>query len=398
MSFVRPMETQMTNTSLFPHEQANACADAVTALQNLMVVSLAMPVWSGTKVMTPAELNAAGGTALPAELVTNSGKRVIDPKLLNPFSALRRKAQRMLGAIGVSFVGGAYAIPVAEADKTLQTLELIISEYEKERDRFLADYDANVESWIAQNPGYEELLRTGCLTKSEVSKKFGAYYTTLKLSTESERDRNRAGQVVDDLSSKALDEVSKDASDYAKGILNKSAISRRGIPRIQAIRDKLFGLGFLSNTITPVVQMIDSVLIKLPSEGELEGGMASEWKSLVMLLANRSMLQDFVDGLCTLQTATFNLPNAFLPPQKVAQKVDDCSLTLDLDEPKVQTEPSEMTSTRIDDDDEFHLDDISDVDVLEGQQNVDDEDDDFVDISHIVEQPSNTQAFTSFYF
>ena len=44
MSFVRPMETQMTNTSLFPHEQANACADAVTALQNLMVVSLAMPV------------------------------------------------------------------------------------------------------------------------------------------------------------------------------------------------------------------------------------------------------------------------------------------------------------------------------------------------------------------
>lgn len=388
----------MTNTSLFPHEQANACTDAVTALQNLMVVSLAMPVWSGTKVMTPAELNAAGGTALPAELVTNSGKRVIDPKLLNPFSALRRKAQRMLGAIGVSFVGGAYAIPVAEADKTLQTLELIISEYEKERDRFLADYDANVESWIAQNPGYEELLRTGCLTKSEVAKKFGAYYTTLKLSTDSERDRNRAGQVVDDLSSKALDEVSKDASDYAKGILNKSAISRRGIPRIQAIRDKLFGLGFLSNTITPVVQMIDSVLVKLPSEGELEGGMASEWKSLVMLLANRSMLQDFVDGQCTLQTATFILPNAFQQPQKVAQNVDDRSLTLDLEEPEAQPELIETTPTTTDDDDEFHLDDFSDVDVLEGQQSVNDVEDDLGDISHIVEQPSNTQPFTSFYF
>ncbi len=42
--------------------------------------------------MTPSELNAAGGAALPTTLVTNGGKKVIDPKQLNVFSALRRQA------------------------------------------------------------------------------------------------------------------------------------------------------------------------------------------------------------------------------------------------------------------------------------------------------------------
>lgn len=381
----------MTNNTLFPHEQINsAVMDAIEALENLMVISLVMPVWSGTKVMTPAEMNAAGGMSLPAELVTNSGKRVIDPTLLNPFSALRRKAQRMLGSTGVSFVGGAYAIPCAEADKALKMLEAIISEYEKERDHFLAAYDSNVEAWIAQNPGYEELLRAGSLTKSEVSKKFGAYYTTLKLSTSTERDRSRAGQVVEDLSTKALDEVSKDASEYAKGIFNKSKISRRGIPRVRAMRDKLFGLGFLSNSITPVVKLIDSVLVRLPQEGELDGVVASEWKSMIMLLANRSMLQDFIDGKCTLQTVTFNMPSVPNPVNSASS--EESSLTLDLDEPKAQPD----TKT---DDDEFNLDDFADVEVHKEQgQGKDNEDDEFGDISHVIEQPSTKQSFTSFYF
>ena len=254
--------------TLFPHETVNAATNAVAALENLTVLSLTMPVWSGTKVMTPSELNAAGGAALPTTLVTNGGKKVIDPKQLNVFSALRRQAHRLLGSQGVAFAGGAYAIPNNLADAIMQKLELIINEYEHARDDFLANYDKYVEEWIAQNPGYEALLRAGVLTQAEVEKKFGAYYTTLKLSTSTPRDRERADQVVEDLGSKALDEVSRDAADYARSILTKSEVSRRGLNRIRLLRDKLYGLGFLSSAITPVVTLIDNVLGKIPMKGD----------------------------------------------------------------------------------------------------------------------------------
>lgn len=350
-------------TTLFPHETVNAATNAVAALENLTVLSLTMPVWSGTKVMTPSELNAAGGTALPTTLVTNGGKKVIDPKQLNVFSALRRQAHRLLGSQGVAFAGGAYAIPNNLADAIMQKLELIINEYEHARDDFLANYDKYVEEWIAQNPGYEALLRAGVLTQAEVEKKFGAYYTTLKLSTSTPRDRERADQVVEDLGSKALDEVSKDAADYARSILTKSEVSRRGLNRIRLLRDKLYGLGFLSSAITPVVRLIDNVLGKIPMKGDLQGSVASEWKALIMLLANREMLGQFANGEIAFQASAFTLPSG--QPAARPTDTDERSLAFNFDEAKTE-EPSD--SAPAPEDDDFDLDDFDDASDVPGGQ------------------------------
>ena len=352
-------------TTLSPHEMTSDATNAVAALDNLTVLSLTMPVWSGTKVMTPSELNAAGGTALPSSLVTNGGKKVIDPKHLNPFMACRRKAHRLLGSLGVAFAGG-YAIPNQNADVAMQKLELIITEYEWAQAEFLANYTANIEDWIAKNPGYEGLLRAGVLTESEVEKKFGAYYTTLKLSTSTTRDRDRAGKLVEDLGTRALDEVSKDAAEYARGILTKPEVSRRGLGRIRQLRDKLYGLGFLSSAITPVVKLIDDVLVKMPDKGDLTGADASEWKALVMLLANRDMLEQFADGRMTFQS-TFTLPGASMSATDAsavpAAESDVQSMSLDFDdmEPVVSTESKESQVSKTD---EFDFD-VCDFDGLD---------------------------------
>lgn len=345
-------------TTLFPHEMNSDATNAVAALDNLTVLSLTMPVWSGTKVMTPSELNAAGGTALPSSLVTNGGKKVIDPKHLNPFMACRRQAHRLLGSLGVAFAGG-YAIPNQNADAAMQKLELIITEYERAQAEFLANYTANIEEWIAKNPGYEALLRAGVLTKSEVEKKFGAYYTTLKLSTSTTRDRDRAGKLVEDLGTRALNEVSKDAAEYARGILTKPEVSRRGLGRIRQLRDKLYGLGFLSSAITPVVKLIDDVLVKMPDKGDLTGADASEWKALVMLLANRDMLEQFADGRMTFQS-TFTLPGASMSATDAsavpAAEPDVQSMSLDLEdvEPAGNGDSPESQDSKTD---EFDFDD-----------------------------------------
>ena len=94
--------------------------------------------------------------------------------------------------------------------------------------------------------------------------------------------------------------------------------------RIRLLRDKLYGLGFLSSAITPVVTLIDNVLGKIPMKGDLQGSVASEWKALIMLLANREMLGQFANGEIAFQASAFTLPS--VQPAAMPTDTDDFDL------------------------------------------------------------------------
>ena len=127
-----------------PHKSQAPHYDAVAALENLTVLSLTMPVWSGTKVTHPNSM-LPGGAALPTTLVTNGGKKVIDPKQLNVFSALRRQAPDC-SISGRRVAGRGYVpFPTDLADAIVQKLELIIDEYEHAHDFWPTD--KYVEEW-----------------------------------------------------------------------------------------------------------------------------------------------------------------------------------------------------------------------------------------------------------
>ena len=133
--------------------------------------------------------------------------------------------------------------------------------------------------------------------------------------------------------------------------------------RIRLLRDKLYGLGFLSSAITPVVTLIDNVLGKIPMKGDLQGSVASEWKALIMLLANREMLGQFANGEIAFQASAFTLPS--VQPAAMPTDTDERSLAFNFDEAKTE-EPSD--SAPAPEDDDFDLDDFDDAsDVPSGQ-------------------------------
>ena len=106
--------------------------------------------------------------------------------------------------------------------------------------------------------------------------------------------------------------------------------------------------------------------LKMPDKGDLTGADASEWKALVMLLANRDMLEQFADGRMTFQS-TFTLPGASMSATDAsavpAAESDVQSMSLDFDdmEPVVSTESKESQVSKTD---EFDFD-VCDFDGLD---------------------------------
>ena len=292
----------------------NSLTRAVEKLDKITVVCLSMSIWSGAKTISESEIEAAGGAALPNSIANLGSKKVVNPDDLAPFSKIRTRTYRYLRANGVNFCKGAVAIPLDKSDEILKGLDSLIEEFDRCKDEFLASYDDKLQQWIDQNPAYEELIRNGALSKSEVESRFGASLHTLQVQNVRERDRARNVKLAEDLGSRLLDEVSTDAEKYCVSIVTKETISRRGISVVEKFREKLSSLSFLTDKIIPVVSLLDGVLSRIPEKGDLEGEIAGDFKAAVTILANRRLLQQFIDGLITFEsqrTTFFGLSSAF---------------------------------------------------------------------------------------
>ena len=335
-----------TNLSVTPTNEA------VKQLDKIAVVCLNMSVWSGTKTISQTELEAAGGTALPNSIADIGSKKVFNPEDLAPFAKVRTRAYRYLRAHGVNFCRGAVAIPLNESDAILTGLDLLIDEFNRYKADFLASYDQKLQDWIQQNPGYEDLIRNGALTKTEVAKRFDASVNVLQVQNIREKDRERNARLADDLGTRLLDEVSADAEKYNQTIVLRQSIARRGIPVIAKLRDKLRSLAFLTSSIQPVVNMLDDVLTRLPATGELEGSDCSNFKVAVMILANRKLLQQFVDGEISYESqrsALFSANPDVQTPEQMSIPNNEVATSVSKTETETETSAGDQNQQLTDD-------------------------------------------------
>ena len=62
------------------------------ALNDVIVVSLDVRIWSGRKKLRPEDLTTSGRLP-PKDLVSLGSKKIFDPKALKPFAEVKRKAE-----------------------------------------------------------------------------------------------------------------------------------------------------------------------------------------------------------------------------------------------------------------------------------------------------------------
>jgi Protein of unknown function (DUF3150) len=257
-------------------------------LDRLAVIKIEATLWSGRKKLRPEDLILGDGSRLPPpDLATLGSKRIADPRDVQVFARLKKEGERSCQRVGSRFLGG-YAIPEPELPSVLQSLDRIQNEFEAARFDFLSRYDQAVAAWANQHPDFSEAIRRAVDPVGKVAHQLGFDFVVFRLKTP-EGNASTLERKLRGLSETLLSEVAQEARTYVhSSLVGRTEVTRRALTPLKRIRDKLQGLSFLDPVIQEWIDPINEVLDRIPSKGEIRGGILREIEAVVMRLAGET--------------------------------------------------------------------------------------------------------------
>ncbi len=264
----------------------NTSSTDITVLKSLIAVRLDVTIWSARKKLTVADF---GTINLPPEKLASLGsKKICDPASLKIFNALKSRAVALLNRVGVRFLGG-WAIPQSRIKEVIKGLSVIEQEFAQAKDNFLADYNEAVRRWIADNPGWEEVIARSVVGVNKVRSRidFGwqVYQVSPPKKSLSKDIQSNLAEEVSNLGGTLFDEVAKAADEtWLKSYVGKSEVGQKAVSSLHTLRTKLAGLSFIEPTITPIVELMDNTFSQLPDKGAITGVPLTLLQGLICLL------------------------------------------------------------------------------------------------------------------
>ncbi len=260
-----------------------AVSAPMTILKSLTALRLDINIWSGCRKLTPTDL---ASTSLPPERLASLGsKKVCNPETLRIFTTLKSRAVALLDRHGVRFLGG-WALPDAHVPELLKALNHLADEFTAAKDKFLTSYDESITAWIADNPGWEDLIARSLVRKDVVRSRLHFSWQMFKVAPP-----RRAGvghslvQTVQGLGQTLLADVAKGAADlWERSYAGKTEVSLKALQPLRLLHQKMAGLHFLEPRILPVVTMMEDALAQLPEKGPLRGSDLLSVQGLLSLL------------------------------------------------------------------------------------------------------------------
>jgi len=268
------------------------------ALNDVIVVSLDVRIWSGRKKLRPEDLTASGKLP-PKELVSLGSKKIFDPKALKPFVDVKRRAEARCAGVGVRFAR-AFAIPKGAAKSVIAELNSLAEKFREVREAFLATFEEELARWKAQHPGYERLIEAELLPKAMVSSKFAFGYDVFAINAvdgdgelAALMEQGGAGNLTLGLAGALYEEVASESREFVRqSLAGREAVTQKFLRPVRAIREKLAGLAFLDPAIAPLVESIDEVLAATPRKGKIDGASLAALRGVVMLLTDPARMRE----------------------------------------------------------------------------------------------------------
>ena len=271
-------------------------------LECLLAVNLTVNIWSAKRKLAPDDFNHA---ALPPSALASLGsKKICDPASLRVFGMLKARAVSLLDQNGVRFLGG-WAIPEDKAPYIIRELETIAGEFNQARDSFLNGYDQAVQGWIAQNPGWEQIIANSTVSAQHVAQRlaFGwqVYKVVNPVGKGQETLNTGLHQEVAGLGATLFDEIAKNAKEtLQKSYLGRNDITRKALSPLKSMQQKLTDLSFIEPRAAPVATLIGSAIDRIPARGQIDGTQLLMLQGLVGLLSDTNALvayaQEILDG------------------------------------------------------------------------------------------------------
>lgn len=285
----------------------NKSTNVNKVLESLILVSLSeIHGISGRKKLKREDFGE--GVDLPPDVIVSLGsKKVIDPKLLNPFTQYKTKAHTLCSAVGIRFLGG-YAVPADRVNDLISTLNDVKTEFYIYKNVFLqSDFD----SWIDRcEEKYRKILRDGASVDIEYMDsqiQFG--FTAIHITPygNSVIQDGIAGQIKS-LTDEVFDEVSGLVDGFLKN-LNQNAFTQHTINPLRRTAEKLASLGFISDSVNKLALYMSDVLNDVPVSGKVTGRKYSDILSLLNNLRDPKRAKSFVD-LLNIDTANQQVDDA----------------------------------------------------------------------------------------
>ena len=266
----------------------------IRILDNLLALSLNVSLWSARRKMSQEDL---GGAELPPEDLASLGsKRIADPKNLKVFGTLKARAFNYLDRHGVRFMSG-WAIPEEKAGEIVQELLNIRTEFEKEKEAFLADYDQNVQAWIEKHHQWGEIIRNSLVGPDYVRARMDFRWQLYKVAPLEQHADNTAvleaglAEEVQGLGGTLFDEVAKSADDIWRRVYyGRTEVTHKALSPLRTLHAKLTGLSFVEPHVTPVADIVQAALLRMPKKGNITGTDLLLLQGLVCLLKDSTAL------------------------------------------------------------------------------------------------------------
>jgi len=264
----------------------------VTVLKSLIAVRLDVSIWSARKKLTALDF---GEISLPPEKLASLGsKKICDPDSLKVFSALKSRAVALLSRVGIRFLGG-WAVPESRVQEVIDDLKAIEQKFAQAKDDFLAHYNEAVRRWIADNPGWEEVISRSVVGVSTVRSRieFGwqVFQVVPPKKSMGAQCQDKLVAEVSSLGGILFQEVAKAANEtWMKSYAGKTEVGQKALSPLATLRSKLAGLSFVEPKVLPIVELIDTAFAQLPVKGAITGASFFMLQGLVCLLRDADAL------------------------------------------------------------------------------------------------------------
>ena len=266
----------------------------IRILDNLLALNLNVSLWSARRKMSQEDL---GGSDLPPEDLASLGsKRIADPENLKVFGTLKARAFNFLDLHGVRFMSG-WAIPEEKAGEIVQELLNVRSEFQKEKEAFLADYDQNVQAWVEKHHQWGEIIRNSIVGPDYVRARMDFRWQLYKVAPLEQHTDNNAvleaglAEEVHGLGGTLFSEIVRSAEDIWRRVYEgRTEVTHKALSPLRTLHAKLTGLSFVEPHVAPVADIVQAALLRMPKKGNITGTDLLLLRGLVCLLKDSAAL------------------------------------------------------------------------------------------------------------
>lgn len=239
------------------------------------------------------------GELPPSNLLKRGQKAVFPASALTPFDTLRKKAERVLLSKGTRFAGG-FLVANEGLEDALDLLAQIEGEYSEAKTKFLAEFDTNLENWLAENAEHQRVIRQ-ILDKDYIGAKFSFGYDLLEISP-------KPGHEFDEeaISSSVLHEVGVLCNTAADSLCDRKNDMAPAslISKLQPMKTKLNAMRFNNGRLTRLLDQFEELEKAIPVDGVIkkDDPMIGHVVSFLSMCGSERRLESILSGETSVKT------------------------------------------------------------------------------------------------